>query len=121
MERWSSRRQSRQRLSVANTASARCRFNAGGSAEVVMKRGLAFAAVVAFVTMTACAGAQIAVSGNDGKQVRAGDDPPGMRPDSVAVIDLNHYPPKILGSVNAPASMIGPPDAVAVAADSSYA
>ena len=79
------------------------------------------AAAVALATMTACAGAQIAVSGNDGKQVRAGDDPPGMRQDTVAIIDLNHYPPKILGSVNAPASMIGPPNAVAVAADSSFA
>jgi DNA-binding beta-propeller fold protein YncE len=84
-----------------------------------MKLAIAFAAAVAFASATA--GAQIAVSGNDGKQVRPGDDPPGMRQDTISVIDLNHYPPKVLGSVNAPASLIGPPDAVAVAPDSSYA
>src|ERR1700760_2180661 len=65
--------------------------------------------------------AQVAVSANDGKQLRPGDDPPGMRPDTVSVIDLNHYPPKVLGSIQAPASLIGPPDAVAVAPDSSFA
>ncbi|HTZ59094.1 MAG TPA: YncE family protein [Acidobacteriaceae bacterium] len=84
-----------------------------------MKLGIAFAAALTLATATG--GAQIAVSGNDGKQVRPGDDPPGMRPDTVSVIDLNHYPPKVLASVNAPASLIGPPDAVAVAPDSSYA
>jgi DNA-binding beta-propeller fold protein YncE len=65
--------------------------------------------------------AQLAVSANDGKQIRPGDDPPGIRPDTVSVIDLDHYPPKILGSVEAPATLIGPPNAVAVAADSSFA
>jgi DNA-binding beta-propeller fold protein YncE len=65
--------------------------------------------------------AQIAVSANDGKQLRPGDDPPGMRPDTVATIDLNQYPPKVLATIPAPACMIGPPDAVAVAPDSSFA
>ena len=65
--------------------------------------------------------AQIAVSANDGKQVRPGDDPPGMRPDTISTIDLSQYPPKVLATIPAPASMIGPPDAVAVAPDSSFA
>jgi DNA-binding beta-propeller fold protein YncE len=68
-----------------------------------------------------CAWAQIAVSANDGKQVRPGDDPPGIRADTVSTIDLNQYPPKVLATINVPASMIGPPNAVAVAPDSSFA
>jgi DNA-binding beta-propeller fold protein YncE len=86
-----------------------------------MKVRIPIATVVVLAALATGVEAQIAVSGNDGKQTRPGDDPPGMRPDTVSVIDLNHYPPKILGSVNAPASMIGPPDAVAVAPDSSFA
>jgi DNA-binding beta-propeller fold protein YncE len=65
--------------------------------------------------------AQIAVSANDGKQVRPGDDPPGVRPDTISTINLSEYPPKVLATIPAPASMIGPPDAVAVAPDSSFA
>jgi DNA-binding beta-propeller fold protein YncE len=65
--------------------------------------------------------AQIAVSANDGKQVRPGDDPPGMRQDTVSTIDLNEYPPKVLASVNIPTSMIGPPDSVVVTSDSNLA
>jgi DNA-binding beta-propeller fold protein YncE len=86
-----------------------------------MKVGFSIATAVVLATLAAGVEAQIAVSGNDGKQMRPGDDPPGMRPDTVSVIDLNHYPPKVLGSVKAPASLIGPPDAVAVAPDSSFA
>jgi len=67
------------------------------------------------------AGAQLAVSANDGKQPRLGDKPSDVKPDSVAVIDLNHYPPKVVGTVDVPISMIGPPTIVAVAPDESYA
>jgi DNA-binding beta-propeller fold protein YncE len=86
-----------------------------------MKVGIVIAVTTALTLSTAAVEAQIAVSGNDGKQVRPGDNPPGMRPDTISVIDLNHYPPKVLGSINAPASLIGPPNAVAVAPDSSFA
>jgi DNA-binding beta-propeller fold protein YncE len=85
-----------------------------------MKIGVSLAAALTLLASLG-AQAQIAVSGNDGKQLRPGDDPPGVRPDTVSVIDLSHYPPKVLGSVNAPASLIGPPNAVAVARDSSFA
>ncbi len=86
-----------------------------------MKIRNAFAAGFALAAITVSAWAQIAVSANDGKQMRPGDDPPGMRPDTVSVIDLNVYPPKVLATIDAPASMIGPPKAVAVAPNSSYA
>ena len=64
--------------------------------------------------------AELAVSGNDGKQLANGDPTP-VTPDSVSVIDLGHYPPKVIGSVNVPAAMIGPPDAVAVSKGETFA
>ncbi len=86
-----------------------------------MKIHSAFAAGFALAALTASAWAQIAVSGNDGKQMRPGDNPPGMRPDTVSVIDMNVFPPQVLATIDAPASLVGPPDSVAVAPDSSYA
>jgi hypothetical protein len=74
-----------------------------------------------FFMLAAGAHAQIAVSANDGKQLRPGDNPPGMRPDTIATIDLSQSPPKVLAEIHAPASMIGPPKAVVVAPDSSFA
>jgi DNA-binding beta-propeller fold protein YncE len=86
-----------------------------------MKMRNAFAAGFALAALSAGAWAQIAVSGNDGKQMRPGDEPPGMRPDTVSVIDMNVSPPKVLATIDAPASLVGPPDSVAVAPDSSFA
>jgi DNA-binding beta-propeller fold protein YncE len=75
------------------------------------------------VTLAICAGAaqaELAISANDGKQLRAGDPTP-VTPDSVTVIDMGHYPPKILGTTPVPASMIGPPGAVAVGPGEKFA
>ena len=68
--------------------------------------------------------AQIAVSANDGKQVL--DDGEQVVPahpaaDSVSIIDLSASPPRIIGEVAAPTSVIGPPSSVAVAPDGSFA
>jgi DNA-binding beta-propeller fold protein YncE len=68
----------------------------------------------------AMADARLAISGNDGKQLQKGEDA-GVLPDSVSVIDLNAYPPKVIGQVQAPAGMIGPPGAVAVSRDERFA
>jgi len=68
--------------------------------------------------------AQLAVSANDGKQVLADGVqvvPVAPKPDSVSVIDLSARPPRLLGSVAAPTSVIGPPSSVAVAPDESFA
>ncbi len=79
---------------------------------------------VAFLAAPLAARADIAVVSNDahtvldnGKQVVAKDAPA----DSVAVVDLSQYPPKITGTVAAPGSVVGPPMAVAVAPDESWA
>jgi len=42
-------------------------------------------------------------------------------PDNVTVIDLGVSPPKVVGQVNAPGSVVGPPQSVAVAPDESIA
>jgi DNA-binding beta-propeller fold protein YncE len=63
--------------------------------------------------------AALAISANDGKQLQPGE--PTVTPDSVSVIDLAHYPPKVIGNVQVPAAMIGPPDAVAVGRNEKFA
>ena len=86
-----------------------------------MRIHVAFAAALVMSSLAVKLPAQIAVSGNDGKQVHPDDNPPTWHDDTVATIDLNAYPPKVLAEIKAPAGMIGPPEAVAVAPDSSYA
>lgn len=65
--------------------------------------------------------AEIAVSANDGKQLRPGDTVSGPTPDSLSVIDIGKGRVRVLGSVEVPAAMIGPPRAVALTADSKLA
>ena len=80
--------------------------------------------VVAVLAAPLAARADIAVVSNDahtvldnGKQIAAKDAPA----DSIAVVDLSQYPPRITGTVAAPGSVVGPPMAVAVAPDESWA
>ena len=86
---------------------------------------LARAFALAFTVLLARnAQAQIAVSANDHKmfwengQTRVVGNP---SPDTVTVIDLGANPVKVLGQVNAPASVAGPPQTVAVSPDESSA
>jgi len=68
--------------------------------------------------------AQIAVSSNDGKAVLANgvNSVPANPPaDTVTVIDLSASPPKVIAELNAPSSVVGPPQNVAVAPDESFA
>jgi DNA-binding beta-propeller fold protein YncE len=81
--------------------------------------GLAFVGLALGLSATA-ASAQLAISANDGKQPRLGQVPSDVKPDNVTVIDLGHYPPKVIGKVDVPVSMIGPPTIVGVAPDSSF-
>jgi hypothetical protein len=64
--------------------------------------------------------AELAVAANDGKQLQPGESQTPTQ-DSVSVLDLGSYPPKVLGSVQVPASMIGSPNAVAVDANEKFA
>jgi DNA-binding beta-propeller fold protein YncE len=76
---------------------------------------------LALATTCVSAEAQLALSANDGKQPLLGTVPTSHTSDNVAVIDLNHFPPKVIGTVDVPTSMIGPPLAVAVAHNGSFA
>ena len=81
-------------------------------------------ALVTLPLLSFGAAAQLAVSANDNKVVNregrtvVAENPP---PDTVTVINLGVSPPKVIGEVNAPASVVGPPNSVAVAPDESYA
>jgi DNA-binding beta-propeller fold protein YncE len=87
-----------------------------------MKAYLVFAlSAIALAAACISAQAQLALSANDGKQPMLGTVPTSHTPDNVAVIDLNHLPVKVIGTVDVPTSMIGPPLAVAVAHDGSFA
>lgn len=80
--------------------------------------------VVFALALAGVAHAQIAVSANDGKQVLDDGEqvvPAHSAPDSVSIIDLSASPPRIVGEVAAPTSVIGPPSSVAVAPDASFA
>jgi DNA-binding beta-propeller fold protein YncE len=68
--------------------------------------------------------AEIAVSANDNKVVNINgkvtvvSNPPS---DTVAIIDLKASPPRVIGEVNAPVSVVGPPLSVAVTPDEGLA
>jgi len=74
--------------------------------------------------LTAGAVAQIAVSANDNKAVLVNGNnvvPDNAATDTVSIIDLGSTPPKIIGEVKAPASVVGPPQSVAISRDESFA
>jgi DNA-binding beta-propeller fold protein YncE len=88
-------------------------------------RIIAGAAVLAlFPLFSPGALAQLAVSANDGKAVLVdgvNSVPAEPVPDYVTIVDLGASPPKVVGEINAPASVIGPPQSVAVSHDESFA
>ena len=88
-----------------------------------MHPGLKMGAAVlaAGLAITLPAAAELAVSGNDGKQPELFQKPHDTVPDTVTVIDLGTYPPKIRGQVEVPYSMIGEPTSVAVAHGGGFA
>jgi hypothetical protein len=78
------------------------------------------AAVVGRLGYTPAVLAQIAVSANDTKLMLvngAATVVPNPAPDTVAIIDLKQFPPKILAELEAPASVVGPPLSVAITPD----
>lgn len=81
-------------------------------------------AAVALPLLWSGAHAQLAVSANDGKAVLVdgvSKTPASPAADTVSIIDLNVSPPKVIGEVKAPTSVVGPPMSVAVAPDESIA
>ena len=68
--------------------------------------------------------AQLAVSSNDGKALLVNGVntvPPNPADDTVTVIDLGVTPPRVVGELKAPSSVVGPPQNVAIFPDESIA
>jgi len=88
-----------------------------------IRRGLALA-LLTLPFFSFSAAAQIAVSANDNKAVfvnGVNTVPANPADDTVTVIDLGVSPPKVIGEVKAPNSVIGPPQNVAITPDESIA
>jgi DNA-binding beta-propeller fold protein YncE len=89
-----------------------------------MRAILPIVIVAVLATPVGTTHAQIAVSANDNKvllvdgKVTVVPNPP---PDTVSVIDLKSSPPRVIGEVAAPVSVVGPPLSVAVTPDESLA
>ena len=67
--------------------------------------------------------AQLAISANDNKALNVNGATvaqPGV-PDTVTLLDLGANPPRVIAEVKAPASVVGPPQSVAIAPDESIA
>ncbi len=82
------------------------------------------AGLLAASTLAGAAHADIALSSNDahtvlnnGAQVAAA----GAPADTLSVIDLAASPPSVIATIEAPGSVVGPPMAVAIARDESFA
>jgi len=82
------------------------------------------AGLLAASTLAGTARADIAISSNDahtlldnGKQVAA----PNAPADTISIIDLAANPPGVLATMEVPGSVVGPPMAVAIAKDESFA
>jgi DNA-binding beta-propeller fold protein YncE len=81
-------------------------------------------ALLLVLTLVPMAAAQLAVSANDNKVSLVNGVAtvvPNPPPDTVAIIDLKQFPPKILHEIEVPTSVVGPPLSVALTPDESLA
>lgn len=82
------------------------------------------AGLLATSTWAGAVRADIAISSNDAHTVLnngAQVAPPNAPADTLSVIDLAANPPAVLATIDAPGSVVGPPMAVAIAKDESFA
>ena len=63
-------------------------------------RKTGIAALGLLLAMTVSASAEIAVSANDGKQMKDGDIVTGPQPDSISVLNISGDQVKVIGSVS---------------------
>jgi DNA-binding beta-propeller fold protein YncE len=90
----------------------------------LVSRLSALAALVLASLISFDAAAQLAVSSNDYKAALVNGMntvPPNPADDTVTLIDLSVSPPKIIGELKAPSSVVGPPQNVAITPDESLA
>ena len=87
-------------------------------------RGLTAMASIFAVAAALAAHAEIAVSSNDAHTVTINGQQSVAEPaapDTLSIVDLAHYPPQVTATIDVPGSVAGPPYAVAVAQDESFA
>jgi hypothetical protein len=85
-----------------------------------LMRGTALASALALPLFPSAATAQIAVSANDNKIALVDGQntvPANPPPDTVSILDIGVSPPKVLGELQAPSSVVGVPQSVAVSKD----
>jgi DNA-binding beta-propeller fold protein YncE len=90
----------------------------------MLMRGTALAAALTALNLGTAANAQIAVSANDNKIALvdgANTVPANPPPDTVTILDIGVSPPKVLGELQAPSSVVGVPQSVAVSKDETFA
>jgi DNA-binding beta-propeller fold protein YncE len=90
----------------------------------ITKIGVLAVVLAALPLLSFNATAQIAVSANDNKAVLVNgvnSVPPNPAADTVTIVDLGVSPPKVIGELQAPNSVVGPPQNVAVTPDESIA
>jgi DNA-binding beta-propeller fold protein YncE len=83
-----------------------------------------FAALVVVMLWPLAASAQIAVSANDGKGALVEGATVVAKtpaPDTATILDLSAVPPRVVGTLPVPNSVVGPPQSVAIAPDRSIA
>jgi DNA-binding beta-propeller fold protein YncE len=76
------------------------------------------------LTAASASHAEIAVSSNDAHTITVNGQQIAAEPaaaDTLSIIDLAHYPPQVTATIDVPGSVVGPPYAVAVARDESFA
>ena len=90
----------------------------------LVSRVSALAALLVPSLISFGAAAQLAVSSNDNKAVLVNGVntvPPNPAEDTISLIDLGVSPPKLVGELKVPSSVVGPPQNVAVTPDESLA
>ncbi len=85
-----------------------------------MKPAWLFTAIAVCLALGGAAQAQIFISANDGKQLRPGDGPETRTPDSLSIIDIKSAP-RVLATIETPATLLGPPSSAAVSPDGGFA
>jgi DNA-binding beta-propeller fold protein YncE len=93
--------------------------------KIMAFRGLpVVASIFAVAAALGPADAEIAVSSNDAHTITVNGQqipPEPAAADTLSVIDISQYPPQVTATIDVPGSVVGPPYAVAVAPDESFA
>jgi DNA-binding beta-propeller fold protein YncE len=91
---------------------------------VVVRASSGLALAFAIAGASTAARAEIAVSSNDAHTVTVNGQQIAAEPvvaDTLSIVDLAKYPPQVAATIDVPGSVVGPPYAVAVAPDESFA